>query len=95
MTTRSESADGGETTPGEGATAFISKEAMQTVTAHICFNLEDKPNQLKSVLTSLTVIVSINLNIKHSSSFPLCVGSRKSGESRNKYKKYHNWSTTR
>jgi hypothetical protein len=59
------------TTPGEGADDFISKEAMQTVTAHICFDLEDKPNQLLSALTSLTVIVSINLNIKHSLSFPL------------------------
>jgi hypothetical protein len=52
-----------DTTPGEGADDFISKEAIQTVTAHICFDLEDKPNQLLSALTSLTVIVSINLNV--------------------------------
>ena len=50
-----EIADGDETTPGEDVTKFIPEEVMQIVKAHICFNLEDKPHQLLSALTSLTV----------------------------------------
>lgn len=46
---------GDETTPGEFVTNFMSEEAMRTVKAHICFKLEDKPHQLLSALTSLTV----------------------------------------